>query len=88
MRINVTQEHIENGVSRHPGCCPVALALKDINPKSDPCVCYSNIFYTDGLGERHFVTSPNAVRGFVSRFDNSKPVEPFSFNLNIPEAQQ
>lgn len=85
--IHVRQEHID-AVPRHAlhsaASCPVARAIKDAIPDSNPLV-FKNKTFLDHTA----VDNPRSVRRFVDNFDdpsaNGKPAKPFNFYLNLPE---
>jgi len=80
MKIQVTQQHINQG---HRGSCtkdPVALALSDagyIMPWASP----SYIKWMDIHGYWRETETPSDVYYFMSSFDNNGPVEPFEFEI-------
>ena len=77
MKINVTQEHIDNGKRMDPFCCPVALALKD-----------QRIVH-DGVGANEidlnyrFIRCPEPLRKFINDFDGERKVQPQVFDVDI-----
>ncbi len=80
-RINVTQEHINNGEKFDCNKCPIALATKGtifflsiiIRQKkyNDPAYTFSEY------------DLPEKALDFISDFDYDKKVKPFSFNLKV-----
>lgn len=81
MTINVTQEHISKG-KRYAWECPIALALKDaICRWCGPNVGTNYIGFYDKSEIRHIVETPVAAQEFIRKFDNGKPVKPFSFEI-------
>ena len=83
MRIEVTQEHIDNGVRKDAGCCPVGLALKDAGVQ-DPDVQRSFARWEEVSGEWRRTKLPElpaAAQLFIERFDAGEPVRPFTFRL-------
>jgi len=83
LTIEVTQEDIDKGCRASPWSCPVALALERANGKqySVGTKSFNERFkyYEDSLN------LPEHVQDFILRFDTSKPVQPFSFQINIEE---
>jgi hypothetical protein len=80
-RINVTQDHIDKGDPGNCMGCPIFLALVDCG--------YRYVVVTD----RHVrldgavAVLPDEAVEFVNKFDfscQSDPVEPFSFDLELP----
>ncbi len=82
MRIKVTAEHIARGEPERIRECPVALALRDLGI-NDPCVEYGYVRFGE-FGKRHSAHISDAVVRRIKRFDNGKPIQPFSFDLEVP----
>lgn len=63
--------------------CPVARALI----RSGFPDAYAGVLdlYLDGTGGFRVVPTPLAVETFIRAFDAGFPVEPFSFELEVPE---
>jgi hypothetical protein len=79
--IRVTQELIDNGQKIDAACCPVALALKkEVDPKAS---CGDTSCYLGKRYGRHEL--PQAVITFVKAFDKGLPVEPFEFEIDLPD---
>lgn len=79
MNISVTAEHIQNGERMTSTKCPIALAVKTatsshaiVSPNHVTCYRYASC-------TQHPL--PQAAIRFVFRFDGSKSVEPFEFEL-------
>jgi hypothetical protein len=79
VEINVTQEHIDNGLADKCFACPVALALSE---KVKPAAAVHRGLIL--IGEKN-LSQPLSVAEFVNDFDEGVKVEPFSFSLDIPE---
>ena len=102
MRIDVTQEHIDEGEPNSTGFCPIALAMKD---KGGTGICVAFDYATaQEIDGREFVISQMSAyaREFIRQFDyeadqnaNSdsdsdhwrKAFEPFSFDLEWRERE-
>lgn len=92
--INVTQEDIDHGVQKDCKKCPVARAIKrtfqylsqNLVVSVDYGCCYLDYPSFSGKFRINFGL-PVAVDIFISAFDMGNPyksVEPFSFQVNIP----
>lgn len=82
MKIDVTAADIQLGRPRTITLCPVARAIRRATKSRHGLwsVCESFIL----CGKiRH--KTPRKVAAFIRRFDNQKPVEPFSFELKVKE---
>jgi hypothetical protein len=94
MKIEVTAEDIERGQPCAPFCCPVARALLRTFA---PPACLERTdrlgFYVRADHEKLvaagtdprvdvYATTPDIVIEFMKKFDNDKPVEPFSFTID------
>lgn len=91
MRVDVTQMDIDRGVRSHACACPVAIALKRVTrPDVRSIVMGVQITVTRRFpfqpDDDYYVRSPESVVAFITRFDRNQSVEPFSFDLDIPEA--
>lgn len=73
--VEVTQEDIDRGIAESCSLCPVALALYRRTRRrwhvwrSEVCLA----------GKGQPVKSPESVRTFIQKFDDDRPVAPFSF---------
>jgi hypothetical protein len=83
--ISVTAEHIAAGEREKCEKCPVALAFLTALPRADRAVVtgFGVSLYRAGVKTR--LRLPDAASDFISAFDNSDPVAPFSFDIEIPE---
>lgn len=78
-KVNVTKAHIENAHQCDSGKCPVALALKQMFPRSTVQV----LNYSAKVGKKIYALPDTATR-FIGRYDNAHRPErckPVSFNL-------
>ena len=80
-RIRVTAEHIARGEPRHPGGCPIAVALQDaglpaIVGERSADLAFGSSAYRSAL--------PHTARQFIERFDLGAPVHPFEFDIEVP----
>ena len=87
VKVNVTASHICDGERQEPFGCPIALALVTATGLSGWSVAGSPfdsdlIWYASRL-DREEVLPKKAAR-FARAFDNSEPVEPFSFTIRVP----
>ena len=83
MRVEVLQEHIEQGVRRNSGCCPIALALRDAG-------CQEVSVDTDEVhinGLTYVFDEAGEAEQFVIDFDNGKTVTPKVLHLCVPEGE-
>jgi hypothetical protein len=78
VRVEVTAEDIAKGVPERPCFCPVARALRRVGV--EPSV---NGWWLD---LRCSIPTPADVVTFMGAFDNERPVEPFAFDIELPDA--
>jgi len=85
MKIEVTEQDIENGRRGDPKCCAIGRALDRAGVVHfgvmGPAVLIAN--------ESRLSTArllPASVQRWILDFDAGKPVEPFSFELSTHEA--
>lgn len=84
MKISVTQEHIGNGVPGSCDFCPIALAIvSTLGYRPHGLEVSGN--YIEMEGERPRATSA-AMKEFIDAFDDGLPVQPFEFELVVPDA--
>ncbi len=80
MKIQVTQEDINQGVRQECEKCPIALAvIRAIGPQAATMRISVDDAWVD-IGEESWCLPRSAAR-FVSDFDSGKAVTPFEFEL-------
>lgn len=86
MRVNVTKEHIENGVEKNSQHCMIADAIKTTYPKAQYIlVDLQSIRFTDKTkGKRFTYMTPAVAQHNLLRFDQGQSVKPFTFSLTTP----
>lgn len=77
MKIEVTQDDINNGQRSRCRFCPVALAIQRTFP--DQLVTVGNEAAEIGMC---FITFPTNASEFISAFDKGLKVQPFTFEIN------
>lgn len=86
--VEVTQDDIDKGAFRSCAKCPIARATKRLVKRTCKLDVRSRVMALTLSGPRTLmyeaVTLPDAAHEFVVAFDNSEPVSPFSFPLDIP----
>ena len=87
VNVNLTQNHIYHGDAGECGSCPAALAILDALPGTQPDVEGRHIRLHRGTigGKSARVDTPQAVRNFIKDFDDGLHVEPFTFELTVPD---
>lgn len=80
-KVVVSQQNIDEGAPGQPGYCPIAKALGDMGMMGR-AVYASHADCFDGEKSFSFIMPPEAQR-FVEDFDNSKFVQPFSFEAKF-----
>lgn len=81
--IKVLRKHIKAGKKIDCRKCPVALAIKQAIPRSNPTVCFSFCDVTVKNKRRKMVCMPEKTRRFIENFDDGRNVIPFKFQLEI-----
>lgn len=77
IKIQVTAQHIKNGNVCALGSCPIALAVMEQLESPKVSVAF-NCRFIKNEGTYAYKLS-RAAKRFIMRFDNHKPVKPFSF---------
>ena len=81
MKIQVTQQHIDNGVRGSTTSDPVALAMKSAGLEK-PWVSPAYLAWRKD-NKDYSVLAPESVLEFLKRFDNGLPSEPFEFEVGV-----
>ena len=87
LKVSVTQDHIDQGVTEDMDCCPVAYALRAAGCTN---VLVGTMTIDLSLGGEVFeIYSPDSVSEFVSEFDmgGKEYVAPFDFELELPDSE-
>jgi hypothetical protein len=83
MRIEVTQEDIDNGLRGNCRQCPIALVVARstgaLYVSVNSGIQWS--YFRGCVSPEHWRRIPLEVFRFMSDFDRGRPVEPFSFEL-------
>lgn len=84
--IEVTQHHIDIGMRKKCDQCPIALAISPLL-RSDCVPNVSSRFHIRDFWDREVFACywPDEAAQFISNFDTENPVEPFKFQLEIPQ---
>ena len=88
MIVEVTQEHINQGIARSCDSCPIALAIQDKGFKNvwiDPCYFFYN--YQPTPLQSHFAEIKNDTRviQWINDFDSDREVFPIKIEINEEE---
>lgn len=86
MNVQVSKGHIETGQKQKCQSCPVALALAEATGVLWH-VTPSYLIVWRGRLVPH-VTTPEEVQRFIRDFDAGKAVQPFSFEIPWPPAEE
>ena len=89
MLVEVTQEHINQGVAGNYESCPIALAMQD-NGLKRVVVTHVYIFYDQKLSQfqlytRVYLEIDSAIREWMKDFDGGKKVFPIQIETNKDE---
>lgn len=82
MKIEVTQEDIERGVPLNSCFCPIAFASSRAFHCQHSLVS-QDYFRVLGVGKNGRIMLPQPAIDFIAAFDAGKPVEPFSFEVEV-----
>ena len=82
MKITVTKKDILEGTRASGKSCPIALACRragiDIGNGVGMCFIWAD----------PQIDIPLKVSTFIEKFDDGKPVKPFSFHLKVPSTKR
>lgn len=79
LKVRVLKRNIAKGIQHDPKRCPIACRLKEMG-FADVTVFVAHMILAAG-GSKQDVSPPTTARLFIKRFDEGKPVKPFSFSL-------
>jgi len=82
VKIEVTQEDIDRGARRSCCNCPIALAVKRLVPHCSEVDVRCGAIYAK-TPELWKADASISVIDFISGFDAGRPVQPFSFPLDL-----
>lgn len=80
MKIQVTQQHIDEGQRGSSTRDPIAFAMEDAGCLQ-PHAGVTHLSWQDVNHKRHSVAVPRMVYDFMLDFDNGRGVEPFEFEV-------
>jgi hypothetical protein len=78
VRIEVTQDDIDNGSACDVCACPIALACLRAGLK-DVSVCDASLDWKEKI------PTPTVAVEFIFAFDSGRDVKPFSFEIEVAE---
>ena len=78
---SLTQEHIEKGKRGDANCCPLALSLQEVLENKTVAVRRGYADYSGPTGSYGAYRLSFGVKVWVSRFDRSREVEPFEYQI-------
>lgn len=85
VKVKVTEQHIRMGERENGHCCPLALAIKDALFIEASKLWPDGVFVSDMSVQFGRLRAPHTrkVEAFVRRFDQGKPVKPFTTVLEF-----
>ena len=91
IRIQVTENDIDSGAQDSPTDCPIARALRRACPNSQFVYVGDDFASLNRipceLSNCKQIDLPEVAREFVRQFDKGGDVEPISFEMQIPDAE-
>lgn len=85
VKIEVLQSDIDSGRPDDCGFCPVALAIKRAANVKTIHVSLATVVIYFTKSSLCRIKLPAEANEFIDKFDAEKEVEPFSFDLEIPD---
>jgi hypothetical protein len=83
--VNVTQQHIDDGERMECKTCPIALALNEQHPMPKPWRVGNTTSRWREETPFGWCRLPLAAQTFIGDFDFQRPVQPFTFEMEVPE---
>ena len=89
-KIEVTQQHIDDGMKESCSGCPVALAINELLLESASANVggTSVAFYTTNDTSALLSFLPQEAANFIREFDCGLPVYPFNFEIEFPSVEE
>ena len=84
MKIQVTQQYIDEGQRGSSTRDPIAFAMIDAGC-IQPYAGVTRLFWYDGDGKKHTAEITERLYEFIRAFDQGEPVLPFEFELKESE---
>lgn len=87
IKIEVTKEDIEKGTREKCSTCPVALAVNRHLAKQFFVKAFRfsvDVWQNEPRTLKYYCNPGHAIDEFIRYFDMGLPVQPFSFDLDIP----
>lgn len=82
--VQVTEQDVQHGLAGDCEECPIALAIYRALHDAPVRVGTGGVtIYREGTNA--MVALPGAASRFISRFDHDEVVEPFEFDLDVPD---
>jgi hypothetical protein len=81
MKIEVTQQDIDKGLSNNCFLCPIAHAVKRKMNTDCILVYCDRISVMSTIFSSYFYKLPKKAQTFIKQFDDGKPVKPFTFEI-------
>jgi hypothetical protein len=85
IKVVVTQEHIDKGERGDCYSCAVSLALRDSDIPEARMGLWSIFLHGKFDDDKNTIDAPPQVKQFVRDFDQKRPVQPFEFEIEVPE---
>jgi hypothetical protein len=83
VRVVVTEQDMRNGVPWSPLACPVVRALR--RATGQRWTACHQVFQLYRVGAERKVPAPEQATRFMRDYDGGKEVEPFAFDLDVPD---
>lgn len=82
MKVQVTREHIRNGIRGKTMQCPIALALNGLG--FQVAVVHKSVIILGLHQAEHRVYPSDEMARFIEKFDNGERVYPKAFEIDVP----
>lgn len=88
MKIQVTQDHINTGIPKCPGHCPVSIAIQENIRNKHVRVGYDTVKIENDVFFIHNMPVYCEVAQWINDFDMGLPVEPIEFQIDYPDSAE
>jgi len=85
MIIQITQDDIKQGTVDNCDRCPIALAINRVLFVGHHAKVMGSISIYTYVHRRFTCKTPDVAKQFINNFDLGNSVEPFEFDLEVPE---
>jgi hypothetical protein len=85
LHVTVATRHIIEGTPGDGTSCPIHLAMEELGIRRQFTVERLRVTFYEGYREAHHSYLPSQATAFIDLFDAVAEVQPFEFDLEVPD---